>query len=868
MKKKLPLKSVITLLLINTISYAQFQNGLWVGKDAYNWYFGVNAGLNFQTSPPTSISNGQIEPVNVFGTGELDNNSFLSDTSSSSISDSEGNLLFYTNGNTVWNRNHEVMENGTYLICGTDLLQSTIIVKALGDNQKYYIIGVKPPANYTIEYPESYGLQDPVTTPMVVYSEVDMNLNNGLGAVTLKNNILAGFDEPAYGRITATHHADQNQIWTVTHDVRNNTFKAFLISDNGVSTTPVISEIGFKDPDYPDALAQMKFSPDGTKIVKTLQTVINQKVEIFGFDNATGQVTELIAAFDDFDFLDEGEIYGVQGVEFSPNSRYLYLTGTLSGFLKQIDTEAGTEAQIRASATNLYIPSDNSQVYNFYMQVAPDGKIYLAYGDFPFGGLSTFITHTTMNVINYPNNPGVSAGYEQDGIDLVTGKSGWTVPVFTQSYFESGILYDGTCVNTPISFSTIRIPGIDSIAWDFGDPASGVANTSSDLLPLHTYSIPGMYTITAVITSNGAQQTATTHITVIEGALATAPLQDLLKQCSDSGYSVFNLDQFSDAILNGQDPVNYTLNYFANQNDLDNNNPIDNTSEFTSAGQQLFAKVSNNVTGCSATTQFNLIVNPLPQANIPPPIEKCSNLGTSEFNLKQQDAAILSDQDAQNYTVTYFIDPNAQNPITSPEHFISSGQAVYAVVVNNSTDCTSHIISFNINVNELLIENTLRLTGCSPFNLNALKAQVQEGLQLTFYKSQQDAENAENAIADIEQYNILDEGAVIYVQVTNQDGCSDVAEVMLLQDGCTIPKGISPNGDDKNDNFDLSGFDVIFLGIYNRFGQEVYSHSNYTSEWHGQSSSNGELPTGTYYYMLQRGNGNSLTGWVYVNREE
>jgi gliding motility-associated-like protein len=68
--------------------------------------------------------------------------------------------------------------------------------------------------------------------------------------------------------------------------------------------------------------------------------------------------------------------------------------------------------------------------------------------------------------------------------------------------------------------------------------------------------------------------------------------------------------------------------------------------------------------------------------------------------------------------------------------------------------------------------------------------------------------------------------------------------------------------------FDLSGFGVDQIEIFNRYGQEVYSKSNYMAEWHGQADNGNELPTGTYFYMMRLRTGESRTGWVYVNRED
>ncbi|RZJ94944.1 MAG: T9SS type B sorting domain-containing protein, partial [Novosphingobium sp.] len=88
--------------------------------------------------------------------------------------------------------------------------------------------------------------------------------------------------------------------------------------------------------------------------------------------------------------------------------------------------------------------------------------------------------------------------------------------------------------------------------------------------------------------------------------------------------------------------------------------------------------------------------------------------------------------------------------------------------------------------------------------------------------------------------------------VQNEAGClSDGVAFTIdaLPEFCDIPKGISPNNDGKNDNFDISFLEASRLNIFNRYGKEVYARSNYSNEWFGQSNNGDELPTGTYYYV-------------------
>ncbi|KOS07622.1 hypothetical protein AM493_17420 [Flavobacterium akiainvivens] len=95
-------------------------------------------------------------------------------------------------------------------------------------------------------------------------------------------------------------------------------------------------------------------------------------------------------------------------------------------------------------------------------------------------------------------------------------------------------------------------------------------------------------------------------------------------------------------------------------------------------------------------------------------------------------------------------------------------------------------------------------------------------------------------------------------EVTGEGPCPTAAE-------CNVPKGISPNGDEWNETFDLSSMCVAKLTVFNRYGMQVYEAENYTNEWHGQSP-DGDLPVGTYYYYIVLTNGETLTGWVYLQK--
>jgi gliding motility-associated-like protein len=102
---------------------------------------------------------------------------------------------------------------------------------------------------------------------------------------------------------------------------------------------------------------------------------------------------------------------------------------------------------------------------------------------------------------------------------------------------------------------------------------------------------------------------------------------------------------------------------------------------------------------------------------------------------------------------------------------------------------------------------------------------------------------------------------------TTAEGCTQVFNFEAAGTACDIPRGISPNGDNRNDEFDLSGMNVQQLTIFNRYGLEVYSRANYVKEWFGQTDKGDDLPTGTYFYVVKTAAG-SKTGWVYINRQQ
>jgi gliding motility-associated-like protein len=110
----------------------------------------------------------------------------------------------------------------------------------------------------------------------------------------------------------------------------------------------------------------------------------------------------------------------------------------------------------------------------------------------------------------------------------------------------------------------------------------------------------------------------------------------------------------------------------------------------------------------------------------------------------------------------------------------------------------------------------------------------------------------------------------LYTVTVNSAGCIGFDSNTYPDILCNIQiqKGISVNNDLKNDFFNLTGLGVKKLTIFNRYGMKVYSKTNYVKEWGGQSDKGDELPDGTYYYVIERNNGETITNWIYINRAQ
>ena len=411
-----------------------------IGQQGNNWYFGAQAGISFNGSPPIALADGVINTLE----------------GCSAISDDTGQLLFYTDGVTVWNRQHRPMPNGTGLHGHSSTTNSAIVVPKPGSNTIYYIFTAD-----AIEHGNVFGYN---------YSEVNMTLNGGLGDITANKNVL--LYAPCTEKLTATRAANGIDAWVITKNWGNNEWRVFKVDCNGVHTNPVISNAGAIHDElfmgfHGGASGGAKMSPDGSFLANTRP--YTRTWELFHFDNSTGIISNALSFNANYPY----------GVEFSPNSKLVYLNNTSNNSnISQFDLSVYNAAVIQASEITVGSPIPIAGA----LQLGPDNKIYCA---------NTFsIGHSFLAVINAPDVRGPSCNYADAQVDLAPGVSSYGLPAFMADLLvhprtDFSYAHDNSNCTALHFTGSSTLSGPLSWQWDFGDGARG-----SGQHILHTYA-PG-----------------------------------------------------------------------------------------------------------------------------------------------------------------------------------------------------------------------------------------------------------------------------------------------------------------------------------------------------------------------------------------
>jgi hypothetical protein len=391
------MKNIIVILSILSLELSHL---IAQNKYDYNWQMGYS----FWRPKEPSKNFGFSFNFNNYKT-KLDtfNRNFDIQETSVSISDKNGNFLFVSNGCRFYNKNLDIMDNGdslnpspiTDMLCknkygigidGNILVQGMIALPQADNDSIYYIFHQR--ANNAV------GSRLIAIPDIFYYSVININANNGLGRVLMKNKEL--IRDTFEGNISATKHANGKDWWVITRKFNSNALYTVKFTKTGVDTF-FKQQIGNVTGGFDYTGGQGCFTPDGTKFV--FYSELNN-VMLYDFDRNTG----LLSNFRNYTVFKEPYSFG--GAAVSPNSRFLYIFTQKE--INQFDlnaTDIGGSLVVVARQNGLMDPF---LVLLCFAQLAPDCKIYF---NSPSGAKS-------FGYIRYPDRKGIACQVVQGGIKL------------------------------------------------------------------------------------------------------------------------------------------------------------------------------------------------------------------------------------------------------------------------------------------------------------------------------------------------------------------------------------------------------------------------------------------------------------------
>lgn len=661
---------IVLLLFSCTHAFAQREAGIW--------YFGYEAGLDFNSGEPVAITNSKM----------------ITEEGCASISDYKGNLLFYTDGSTVWNKDHNIMSNGSGLLGHRSSTQSALIVPNPTNRNIYYIFTIDQPDPRNADGNPLTNKDDGVNDGLN-YTEVNMTLEGGLGAVnpTKKNIHLVTYNpsnkiESAFKaseKITAVKHHDDNSIWVITHFIDK--FFTFKVTGSGVNTTPqeTLSEISLPTGGYLfNAIGFLKSSPNGKKlgIVHQSTRKTNEpnpkggivrntgKVVVYDFDNLTGEISNPIIVM-------SGK--NPYGIEFSPKTKKMYITDTdydnggifLGSTLYQFNLESSNipTSKVKIESTNYTAGA---------LQLAIDEKIYVSGYSIPPG----YSMH--LSVIDKPELTGNACNFKFKQITFDSKKVLRGLPTFIQSLFLFNFNCEHTCLGDSTHFSSTTFETVDSYLWDFGD-----GTTSTEVEPYHIYNLPGTYTATLIKTINGDTKDPLVKTVEIKDKPVILNTTHQLVQCDsyDSNpndeLAMFNLSSSIDAItLNNSEDYNvfFYLDDDKAISDSLNQNSLPDTYRNSTPNQLITAKIVYQTSNCYSLGKVELIANSSILIS-PENLAGCDlGDGIAEFNLEFKKSEIISNLGLPSNLDIYFY-PTEEDVINNtnrlPKTYVSEEKTIY-----------------------------------------------------------------------------------------------------------------------------------------------------------------------------------------------
>jgi hypothetical protein len=407
--------------------------------------------------------------------------------------DSIGNLMFYTNGESVYSHSHKVMQNGNDIASGNNnggsglrMPQGAIALPYPDHDNQYVLITLEAYPTY----PFGWNL---------FYHVIDMNADNGLGRV-IEKRVLIVQDSMTWGHVTATKHANGRDWWFVVQKRYSNKYYVGLVKPESLYIE--LQTIGEA---LINGFGQAVFSSDGTKYIHTNDNnlLTPNQITIMDFDRCTGKLSNFQTKF-----LPNLNTFGV-GCAVSPDSKYLYVLNTTEVF--QYDLKA----QDIFSTESLVAQWDGTYYYfwpvNFFLaQNAPDGRIYVNSNN----------GSSSMHYINFPKRQGEQCQFRQNGIRTPTiilyempnlpnyrlgpldGSACDTLGLDNHPLARWRWEQEDTLQPLTITFTDLSDYEPANWYWTFGDGQSSTAQ-----YPVHAYGAKGVYTVCLVVSNANSADT-------------------------------------------------------------------------------------------------------------------------------------------------------------------------------------------------------------------------------------------------------------------------------------------------------------------------------------------------------------------------
>ncbi len=813
-------------------------------KEQNVWIFGMNHGVDFNSPTPRSF----IVPDLYHSEG------------CATVCDADGQLLFYTQGSNIWDRNLQLMPGGSLSDRWSTIsqTQAAVIAEVPGQANQYYVFSnVSDDTNLYI-------------------SIVDMRLNNGLGDVASRDTIMVGNKTEKMSIVNGTNC----NFWLVM--VLNNGIRySYEINSRGINRVPVQSIGGTLSL---CAISVLCFSPDGSKMALVCY---NSGIELFDFNPATGVSSN--------PKLLERNAPGYYGACFSPDNSKLYVDKGNSQQIIQFDL---SQADIAASKINIVPPNDSSWDVG-QMKLGPDNRIYHISRILHNGSFS----HKALDAIMYPNLAGTACEYKINAIPLA----------YTADAGGLGLPNEVGIIRPKDSFVTSNdVLSCFADVYRLQTPEGSFRhqwNTGATTASIHA-SNPGTYVVSYMV--GCVYYRDSFHVTVGSRSM---PELNTTQQRS----CTYLANDTAILTVAADDTDAYTYRWYDENNTLLREKRESYTGDtLAPIGPGMYQVVISSASGCDTTLSFSIAPPEVLSASFETDSFLCEGLSYSFVNNSSGNVVsqtwLWGDGDSStlfqpehafdepgNYQITLVVQNSVpcyntfqrsvvvdSLPVlsfTTDQQNICAGQSVLFEAISAS-NITSLAWRFNNGDYAYTDEQTIKLAfddaGIMPVTIKAQfrSCPEQEYTDTVYVHSLPLASIGEDTSICLQGASIMlgnktddryykylwntgDTSAMIaarhyglyYIIVTDPYGCVASDSVEVSKD-CyiDIPNVFTPNGDGRNDYFlpkAMASDNIIsfHLRIYSRWGQLVFEQTSlYDKGWDGKLNGK-DLAADVYVYL-------------------